>query len=189
MHTAWTLSVKIVSHSRYSGSLLGRKGITVLLFPLFPCLNFHNFLQDFWNEKKNENFKFSKSPFPLLDNLINSFLQILFSNWEAGTYLTQIHLFVTVKHSFAERGTLGQFFFSKLLLKYLFIQHNDFMILHQEINSYLLGPCEQCLDIGETFTFFFSLLSLTQWLNLVIPSAGNLKRPTEYFPAHPNVIY
>lgn len=116
---------------------------------------FPQFLQDFWNEKKNENFKFSKSPFPLLDNLINSFLQILFSNWEAGTYLTQIHLFVTVKHSFAEKGTLGQYFFSKLLLKYLFIQHNDFMILHQEINSYLLGPCEQCLDIGETFTFFF----------------------------------
>lgn len=38
------------------------------------------------------------------------------------------------------------------------------MILHQEINSYLLGPCEQFLDTAETFVrlffffFFYALL-------------------------------
>lgn len=29
------------------------------------------------------------------------------------------------------------------------------MILHQEIDSYLLGPCEQFLDTAETFVLFF----------------------------------
>lgn len=80
-------------------------------------------------------------------------MQILFLSLEAGTYLTQAHSFVTVKHSFAERGTLGQFF-SKLLLKHLSIHYTDFMIFHQEISSYLLGPCEQFLEITKTFIFF-----------------------------------
>lgn len=40
------------------------------------------------------------------------------------------------------------------------MQHTEFMLLHQEINSHLLGPCEQFIDAAETFVCLFSMLSL-----------------------------
>lgn len=70
------------------------------------------------------------------------------------------------------------------------MQHNDLTILHQEIDSYLLRPCEQFLDAAKTFVcLFFPYAFFDQVIKICQPPLQLLGKPVEYFSVLPNVVY